>query len=166
MHSRPAVSNYLALPRFFMAEVSVKSKCTFRLMSRWTLYGPVMNTNAVKQKLNFQLDQNASQLHSLHFLCSLTAWIPCRTNSAGCAMSQPLDSTLEPSLARAANPSLDAHATTSPSYRSARTTIDVSSTRRTGLPAKPAASENVSWLACQNQDLATAGGPTGSRSTV
>ena len=51
-------------------------------------------------------------------------------------------------------------------FRSVRTTTGAWWTRRTGLPARPAVSENVSWSACPSRAQGTAAVPTGSRSTV
>ena len=54
--------------------------------------------------------------------CRWRQWTLCRTSSVGCARSRRPASTLEPSHARDASHSSAELATTSPSYRSARTT--------------------------------------------
>ena len=81
-------------------------------------------------------------------------------------MNQQLDSILEHSLAKAANPSLGEPATTKVSSKNAKIIIDVSSTRKIALLVKPVGFENASWSACPNLDPGTADAPIGSKSIV
>lgn len=92
--------------------------------------------------------------------------IRCRISSVGCVRNQQQDSTLVLSLVRAASLFLVVHATTTQSSRSARTTIVVLWTKRTGQLAKHADYGSVWLLACPNLDHGTEGAPTGSRSTA
>ena len=66
-------------------------------------------------------------------------------------MSQRQDSILEPLHVKAANPFSDVHVTIKALFKNAKITIDVLSTRKTVLPAKPVDCENVSWLECPSQ---------------
>ena len=79
----------------------------------------------------------------LIFLYRWTDWIRCRTKCAEFATSQQQDSTLEHSLVKVANPSLDGLATTRVSFKNAKTIIVVSSIKKTVQLARLVVSENA-----------------------
>lgn len=99
-------------------------------------------------------------------ILGLTDLIQCKINFAECARSLQPGSTSEPSLVKAASPSLGGLATTNQSSRNARTTIGVWWTRKIGQPAKLVVSASVSWWECPSLALATVDVPIGSRSIV
>lgn len=128
---------------------------------------PLLSSKKRKEMVLKTEDTNHIFPHSTsHLACRSTNWIRCRINCVEFATSQPPDFTLGPSLAKGVNRSSAGRVTTNPWSRSARTTTDVKSTRRTAPLVKLVDFVNACWWACPSRDRDMADGQTGSKSTV